>query len=84
MQRLVGRQRGADQRYPKRRQIVRHQAFDQPQAEMRAHAGAQDLGRPQASRALQRKHLADTKSRRAAQDAADIAGILQPVEHHRG
>ena len=57
-------------------------AFDQPQAEVRAHAGAQHLGRPQRGRALERDHLAKAEGGGAAQDRADVAGVLQPVQHH--
>ena len=58
--------------------------FDQVQAEMRAHAGAQHLGRPQRRRALERQHLAKPKAAGTAQDGADIAGILHAVQDHRG
>ena len=51
---------------------------------MRAHAGTQHLGRPQRRRAFQRDHLSDTERRGAAQDAAHVARILQPVEHDAG
>jgi hypothetical protein len=47
-------------------------AFDQPQAEMRAHAGAQHLRRPQCGRALERDHLGETEGGRAAQDGATL------------
>ena len=40
------------------------------------------LGDHSAARALERQHLRDAERRRAAQDAADVAGVLQPVEHH--
>ena len=43
---------------------------------MRAHAGAQDLGRPQRRGAAQGKHLREAERRRAAQDRADVAGVL--------
>ena len=39
------------------------------QPEMRAHAGAQHLGRPERRRALEREHLREPERRRAAQDA---------------
>ena len=47
---------------------------------MRAHAGAQHLGRPERRRALERDHLAEAEGRGAAQDRADVAGVLDAVE----
>jgi len=75
---------GHQQRHLQRREIARRQPLDQPQPEMRAHAGAQHLGRPQQRRAFQRHDLRETKRRRAAQDGADVARVLHTVEHHRG
>ena len=42
------------------------------------------LGDHSAARALQRDHLREAEGRGAAQDAADVAGVLQAVEHHGG
>ena len=83
-QQHIGLQPGAYQRHLQRRQVVRLQTVDQPKSEMCAHAGPQHLGRPQRSRALQRQHLPDPEGRSAAQDAADVAGVLHPVEYHAG
>jgi hypothetical protein len=58
--------------------------FDQVQPEMGAHAGAQHFGRPQRGRAPQRNDLSESERGGAAQDGADIAGVLNPVEHHGG
>ena len=56
----------------------------QCQAEVRTHAGAQHLGRPQRGRAGECQHLAHTEGCRAAQDAADVAGVLHAVEYEAG
>ena len=39
---------------------------------------------PQRRRALEREHLAKAEGRGAAQHGADIAGVLHPVQDHRG
>ena len=84
MQPVAGMRTGHQQRHAQRGQVVRCQRFDQPQAEVRAHAGTQYLGRPQQRGALERRHLRKAEGGRAAQDRADVAGVLQPVQHHRG
>jgi hypothetical protein len=71
---------GREQRNAERLQIRRLDGLDQPQAEVRAHARAQHLGRPQARRALDRDHLTHTEGRCAAQDRADVARVLEAVE----
>jgi hypothetical protein len=75
---------GGQQRDAKRFELGLAAAFEQREREMRAHAGTQHLGRPQGNGALERQHLQHTESRRAAQHAADVARVLQAVEHHAG
>ena len=79
---LVGT--GHDEGYRQCVKKIGPDTFEKLQAEMRAHAGTQHLGRPQCCRALERNDLAESKGARAAQNGADIAGILYPVQNNRG
>ena len=63
--------------------IRRIQSLVQLQAEMRAHASAQHLGRPQGRRTLERQHLAEAHGPRSPQNGADIAGILNAIQNDR-
>ncbi len=75
---------GGQQRQLQRQHIGRRGRFDQAQRKVRPHAGAQHLGRPQRRRALERQHLLEPEGGGAAQDGADVAGVLQAVQQHRG
>ena len=73
----------ADDRKTQHGDVLDGRALDQRQREMRAHAGAQHLGRPQRDGALERDDLREAHRRRGAQDAADVARILQAIQHDR-
>lgn len=65
-------------------EVVGAQAFVQAQGKVRPHAGAQNLGRPKRGGAFEGQHLAHAQGGGAAQNSADVAGVLQAIEHHRG
>jgi hypothetical protein len=48
---------------------------------MAPHAGAQHLGDHSATVPFSAQHLPEAHGRSAAQDAADVAGVLHAVEH---
>ena len=84
MQRHATVRTGRQQRYL---QDVEHRfvlCVEQPQGEVRAHGGAQHFGRPKRRRPSHRNDLAESESRRAAQDGADVARVLQAIEDDRG
>ena len=84
MQHLRGVRTGADQ--GKLQGIERRfvDGLDEVQSEMCTHAGTQHLRRPQRGRALECHHLGEAEGRGRAQHAADVAGVLQAVEHDGG
>ena len=51
---------------------------------MRTHAGTQHFGAPQRGRSFECNDLLKPKRRRAAQDGADIAGVLHAVQNDGG
>ena len=65
-------------------QVVQANAFQQMQAEVCAHTGAQHLGTPQRRRAFEGHHLLEAKSPSAAQNRTDVARVLHPVQDDGG
>src|SRR5471030_1831005 len=74
-----GQRRDARARHQRRQVDV----LENIQHEVGAHRRAQHLRRPAEGRAGAAIDLADARRRRAAQDRADVAGVLHVIEQHR-